>query len=197
MELEKPQRMKTFGLILEKAGNILEAVIYFASNKGKMRLPTIEEFVLSELVTSTGEYLSGRKDFSGYFRRRENGKHCLHNDNWQIKMSQFVEDLFSKFGGKLPREFSEALKQLVTLEHQYSHGEKWWDCLLYDFYKDQTKCNPMISTFSLSVEFVDRVESNILFLLTQEEIEHIKAIASCMERYVEEDLEFIKKQYHW
>ncbi len=72
--------------------------------------------------------------------------------------------------------FFKALRKLVTLEHYTDHGEKGWDCWLYIFYKNHVCRLPFVSTFSLSVEFVNEVENKTLLQLKSSEIKIIKKI---------------------
>ncbi len=87
-------------LLWEKANNILKALVYFASQKGKKKLPTIEEFVLSEVVAATVEYITGKKNYSGYFQRCPEGTHVLENYDWQIKTNCLINKTFSNLDEK-------------------------------------------------------------------------------------------------
>lgn len=169
--------------------NVFAVILYFASEMGKRRIPGIKEAIFYEFRNAIIEYLTGEAvsesfdQFPGF-------------DHWQIRSNKIIENAFENFGGKINIEIKEVLLGILTLNFQSDHGEKWFDCSLY-FWFSHSISKPPNSTFSLSVEFVERVKSKTIPMLDAKTIKHCEAIGVLMRKYLEEDVKYIQEHYHW
>lgn len=178
--------------------HVLEVLIYFASERGRNRLPTIEEFILSEVVAATIEYLTGAEYCFTYHRLEDGREYFTVADGWEWKTNKAMAEALDRFGDKLNPVLSETLKELTKLEFHYdAMGGKGHDSWLYTWYKHRICHILMVSTFSLSVEFVEKVKKEVIPLLDAETLQYCKAIATIMKKYIRQDVELIKRRYRW
>lgn len=198
MTQEKTDSLKEFFRKGEFQGHILEVLVYFASSMGKNRLPTIQEFILSEVVAATIEYLTG-KEYIFTYHRMENGKEYITvADGWEWKTNEALSKALKQCGDKLNPPFREAIAELTKLTiHHDQTGGRGYDSWLYTYYKLSICQSWMVSTFSFSVEFINKVKKDIIPSLEPETLKHCKAIARIMKKYVKQDIELIKRRYHW
>jgi hypothetical protein len=182
----------------EFQGHVLETLIYFASSFGKERIPTIEEFIRSEVIAATIEYLTG-KEYLFIYNRSEDGKELLTvASGWEWKTDKAMAEALEKYGAKLNQPLREALGKLteITTSHD-DWGDPGHHSWLYTWYKHQICQSWMVSTFSLSVEFIANTEKRVIPSLDKETLRHCKAIARIMKKYIKSDIKFIGKRYRW
>jgi len=198
MTQEKTDSIKEFFRKREFQGHILEVLVYFASNMGKNRLPTIQEFILSEVVAATIEYLTGKEHIFTY-HRMENGKEYITvADGWGWKTNEALDKALEQFGDKLNPPFREAIAELTKLTIHYDQTKRrGYDSWLYTYYKHSICQNWMVSTFPPSVEFINKVEKDVIPSLDSETRQYCKAIACIMKKYIKQDIELIKRRYHY
>ncbi len=172
---------------------VLETLLYYATEKGEKVLPTMGEFVLSEVSSAVIEYLT-EKECNFAYRR-------YGNDNlweWLSGNNKLIERVVRDFGGKLNADLQKTLMSLIRVSFDHDGaGDRVYFCWLTALYK-RCICDCRIkSTFSLSVEFIRKVENKTIPLLDEETIKHCQAIAKIMKKYINRDIEFIKKTYYW
>jgi len=179
-------------------GRILKVLVYFASDMGRIKLPTIEQFVLSEVVAATIEYLTG-DEYLFTYRRTQDGKELPGvADGWEWRTNEAMVQALEQFGSKLNPSLREAIKELTHLEF-YSDGimTKGYLNMIYTTFKHAICHSWLISTFSLSVEFIEEVRRSVIPSLNPETLRHCQTIAEIMKGYVERDVDLIKRRYHW
>jgi hypothetical protein len=179
-------------------GRVLEVLVYFASDKGEKSLPTIEEFILSEVVAATIEYLTG-KEYLFTYHRSENGEESVVSaEHWEWKANEAMAEAVKQFGGKLNSPLKEALQEMTELIMHFDEtGGRGYESPLYHYYKYQICQSWFVSIFSLPTEFVKKVERETISSLEPETIKHCAAIAKIMDKYIKRDLNLIKNRYHW
>jgi len=168
--------------------NVLRAILYFASDGGKKRLPTIDDFLTSEIVSATIEYLTEEEYSNGY--RKEQG---FQRGQWYRMTNNAMKEAFEKFGNKFNPALGEAIRTATEFHFQSDHGETWHENLFRWFPKRPS----MVSTYSLSVESSDYIKEKVIPSLDPDTVGHCKKIAKIMRKYLDQDLEFIKEHYHW
>lgn len=178
--------------------HVLEVLVYFASEKGQKRLPTIEQFVLSEVVAATIEYLTGQEYLFTYHRSENGTEYIREADDWEWKTNKAMAETLERFGDKLNPALRKALKELTEIKFSSdAMGWKGTNSSLYTWYKHSICFSGMVSTFSLSVEFINEVEREVIPELGAKTIRHCQAIAELMKKYLERDFDLIKRKYHW
>ena len=170
--------------------NVFAVILYFASEMGEHRITAVKEALYREFRDAVLEYLKSEpmklRSFDEFW----------NFENWEVDSNEILAHIFKCFGDKINSELKEALLGGLTLNFQFDHSEKWYDCSLY-FWFSHSISKPPNSTFSLSVEFVEMVKSKTILALDAETIKHCEAIGVLMRKYLEEDVKYIQEHYHW
>lgn len=185
---------KEFFEKMEFNRSILEVIIYFASKKGEKVLPTIHEFILSEIVAATIEYVTGEEQIST-FNRSSFGE--VPDLDWEWKTNEAMETTRLAGGRPLNPILGAALKELTFLRHTTdAMGDGGWGS---DLYLDWQLICPVImrSTFSLSVAFVGKVKKEVIPKIDAKTIRQCRSIAELMKRKIDDDVALIGRRYHW
>jgi len=169
---------------------IVEAILYFASDEGKKYLPSMSRVVLFEFIAAVAEYLSGEAGVETYLEGGGGGERIYRTNKETAK-------IFERFGEKLPSAVRTPIQELITLRFVSDHGEKWHENSFENWF--HTIAEPPIthSTFSLSVTTIEHIKTNAIPCFDAETINHLKAIADCMKKYIEKDLECIREHFGW
>ena len=176
----------------------LEALLVSSLSENNFRLPTIEEFILSEVVNGTIEYVggdAGQVDYQGSRLDRSTFEGRLHK--------YFESEMEAHSKGKLNPKIREAINKLCGCyyvdptgpDRPYPHTE------LYDHFRGPFGggiCQVIgRSTFSLPHDTFIKVQEKVLSSLSSPEKKNIIGIGKAMRKYVNRDLEFIGKTYNW
>ncbi len=193
------RKMNDFKKYVEEARyrkGILEAILVSSITEERYELPTIQEFVLSELVNGTIEYIGGDPGKVNYQRFRQGTfERCL----WGYYEEEIK--LYSK--GKLNPKIREAITKMVNYDIVDPSGpdRPYPKTELYTFFKGSMGggiCGVIMkSTFSLPQEITDKVKREIIPTLSNTERKTVEGIGKSMRKYIDEDLEFIKGRYRW
>jgi hypothetical protein len=174
---------------------ILEAILVSAIEEEALKLPTLGQFAISELVNGVIDYVGGnsRKILYKDFRMFPRSNHSLDKE--------FVDELFKYFKeevtpsrGKIDPKVKGILHFLVLPRSMTG------DTIFYfNFESGVGGICPMVttSTFSLPYTIVFKVKNDILPSLSRTERESVEGIGKSMRSYIKEDLEYINKNFHW
>jgi len=167
---------------------VFNVLLYLASDEGREPLPASEDVLVLEIAAGVIEFLSGRGDEVPTFDGR-NWRNC-----WQQEVNNMMlNTLFGKDGNELNPELKSALHELTRLESCYSHGEAWWESSIRYYLMCWECINPVKSTFSLSVPFVEGAKR--FFMLFPPDVKNqCLAIAEKMKLYIRRDIEQIRKR---
>jgi hypothetical protein len=176
--------------------SILEAILVSSITPENARLPTINEYILSEIVNGVVDYTGGR---AGKITYSDDG----FEDNTYIRHMQeyFREEMTNPHTALTPRIKSDLEKMLAFTFAPYDRGEGYYPVSeLYEFFN-----SPFIgicqagahSIFSLPYDLVMKVRNKTLPSLSEEEQKDILGIGKCMRKYIDEDMKDIGKTYHW
>lgn len=166
---------------------VLEGLLYLATDRGASSLPSLEEYLVSEIVAGTCEYVTGE------FQNGHSECEGFMRDSWISRVNRSLENLSSQT--KFSPALAEAIKSLAHIRWCHDHGESWW--------KSQIRCwlmfgehNRMQSTFAFTVSQARKIEES-LKTLDPDTLRHMENIAEIMKRYIKADLVYIAQHYRW
>jgi len=178
--------------------HLLEALLVSSVSEDRFRLPTIEEFILSEVVNGTIEYIGGNVGQIDYQKFR------FDRNSFERELNKYFEaEMRAHSKGKLNPKFKKAVTKLC--EHYYVNptgpDRPYPYTELYAHFKGFGGGGicPVImqSSFSLPQETIIRVQREVLPELSNPEKRDVEGISKAMRKYIDRDLEFIGKTYHW
>lgn len=182
----------------EHRRKVLEALLVAATPNGN-RLPTIEEFILSEVVNGTLEYVNAKAGEITYAKER--AKHA-DPKTYESKLYAYYHEEMRNTE-KLSENIRTAIGKLVeAVWHHPYPGDSYCDTDLHAQFKGFGGVGGICqviaqSTFSLPHELVLKVQKEIMPSFSESERKDIMCIGEAMRKYIKEDLEYIQKQYHW
>ena len=180
----------------EHRRNVLDALLVVAAPNGN-RLPTIEEFILSEIVNGAIDYLGGEAGEITYAKEKHIG------NSYESKLYAYYHKEIRDAQRKLDVDIGTAMDKLVEAVWHYSPpDDPYYDTDLYlqfmGFAGVGGICPVLMeSTFSLPYELVSKVRKEIMPTFSESEKRDITGIGKAMRKYIEEDLEYIREHYQW
>ncbi len=179
---------------------VLEAITYFCRTPKKPRLPTIEQYILAELVNAAVEYSTGKKGEIDY---RELNFSLGYRGAYECRAWDYYNKQLSGAEKPCP-EIRRAIDDLLE-PHFVSPGgpcDPYYNTDLYLCWKGFAGggiCNVVMqSSFSLDEETLRKIKRETLPSLPKQEMrDDCLSIGLLMRKYVQEDLKEIKKNYHW
>ena len=161
-----------------------------------LSLPTIKQFILSEVINGTIEYVEGDAGQITYTQQQRDPN--FSNSLFANRICNYFEEEIKNYRTELDPNIREAITQLVKYSPPQITGPELSDPYipLYDlFYNLHPPLT--ISTWSLPYKMVNKVNTQILPSLPNSERKDIEGIARCMRGYIQEDLKHIKEDYLW
>jgi len=166
--------------------HLLEAILVASITESSSKTPTIKEFILSEIVNGTIEYIGGR------FGKKDYQSHDYN--------SIFVVDMFKYLNSEmklrtkrtLDTKVATALKELCRT-HPVNPGGidiHYRTVDLYDIFEDICPISPQ-STFTPPYEMLIRIQKEFLPSLSPAEKNDIEGIGKAMRKYIDNDLAFL------
>ena len=174
---------------------LLEAVLVSSTNERNYKLPTIKEFILSELVNGTLDYIGTNAGEVIYSEHR--------SSTFEHKLFDYFTSKIKGFERKLDRSIRNAITQLATPRRIYPGGPReitggpYVTTILYDHYDGIVPIGIAQSVFSLPQGVLIKIQNKVLPCFTDGEGENVRGIGKSMRKYIDKDLEFINKTYHW
>ena len=172
--------------------NFLEAVLVSSITEENSWIPTIKEYVLSEVVNGTIDYIGGHGGKMNYQDRD-------HISIYELDMYKYLsKELKTRTFVKLHPKIKKVLNNLCTSNLVSPEGpdRPYQTVELYDFFRDVCPVSGH-SIFSPPYDTVIRVQNKIFPALSLEEIEDIEGIGKAMRPHIDKDVEYIKKNYSW
>jgi hypothetical protein len=179
--------------------NILEAILVESMTKNRLRFPTIKEFILSELVNGTIDYIEGKS------RQVEYQQFKLKSDIFERELYEsFESQMIAHSRGKLNPKVRRALMKLC--EDYYVHptgpdSRPYLHTELYTHFKGFGGGGicPIVmeSSFSFPYDAVIRVQKQVIPSLSAPERRDVEGIGRAMGKHIDNDLKFIGRKYHW
>ncbi|NOQ56259.1 MAG: hypothetical protein GQ477_05655 [Nanohaloarchaea archaeon] len=174
--------------------NILQALLYYSTTEDDFMLPTIEEFILSEVVNGTLEYLD--RD-AGKVRYRTRG---FDRNSFEKEIWNYFEEESSLSDREIDSDVMASIERMASYHIVYPDGPDgpYSTAGLYSCFKTVLPSGAgMSSTFSLSQEVIYRVKKEVILSLSEAVRGDVEGIGKIMRRYINEDLGYIRKKYRW
>jgi|SRR3989338_1781152 len=164
---------------------VFEGLLYLASDRGVNPLPSMWEFITSEIIGGTYEYVTDT-EFKYPWRN-------FRNSDWVNVVNKHIEILDGQ--NKFNPALAESIKHWTLAGWSRDHGECWWDNQIRFWFLFGGHIH-MQSTFALTVPQAREIEAD-LASLDPDTRRHMENIAEIMKKYLKEDIEHIRAHYHW
>ncbi len=176
--------------------NILESLLVSSRDDSNLYLPSIEEFILSEVINGAIKYVGAR---SGEIVYRAKG---FNESSFEKDIAAYFASELASAPKKLDSKIESALIKLTKPNLVRAPRERpYYETELYHFFKGFGDCGvcPVIiqSTFSLLHETVLRVNNKTLPKLSLAQRSDVEGISKAMAPFIAQDLKFIQTHYHW
>lgn len=171
---------------------LFETLLFVASEEGRVLLPSIEEALVLEVMSGTLAYVAG----SEVAEKVPLFHNLMQDVPRKHIVNEFMKEEMAKHGSSLHPSLSEALLKMTFFEFKSDHGERWHDTPLRWMLEFLQCRNPLRSTFSLSVIFVEEAKADKEQLLPDIQ-QQCEAIGIAMRPYVARDVKYIQENYRW
>jgi len=174
---------------------ILEALLVSSITEDNSRLPTIQEYILSEVVNGTIDYAGGNAGKINYQKFRHD------RNKYENELIKYFKEEMSETKGEMSPKIRESIQKMTDCHWVYvpEPGDNYPTCELYGCFRGFGGICPVTfhSSFSLPLELVVRVQKEVLPSLSKDERRDVKGIGKAMRKYINDDLEYIREHYHW
>jgi hypothetical protein len=170
---------------------VLKALLVAAAPNGN-RLPTIEEFILSEVVNGTIDYVNKKAGEITYVNERMKSDLNSYESKLYAYYHKEIRDTKRKLDANIGKTIDKLVK--AVWHHPYP-DDPYCDTDLYAHFNGFASVGQ--STFSLPYELVSEVRKEIMPTFSESEKRDITGIGKAMRKYVKEDLEYIREHYQW
>lgn len=165
-----------------------------ASIEGNATLPTIEQFILSEVINGTTSYIGGRASTIKY-------PNFLDENTFLREMHEYFTEQLKAKGDKLAPQTKAALESMLKPKPQHAPPDRpYLTTDLYQHFKGMASdiCPVThISSFSLSFDLVQKTRTETIPSFSEKERRDIVGIGRAMRPFINEDLTYIREHYHW
>jgi len=159
--------------------HFLEAVLVSSISDENSWIPTKKEYILSELINGTIDYIGGQAGKITY----NNSRFTDDSDIFELNMHKYLmKNIRSHKNMELGLNIEKVLKNLCSSNSVTEH-----DVELYDFFREICPVQGP-SIFSPSYETVLRVRKEILPSLSLQERANIQGIGYKMRQFMDQDM---------
>ncbi len=176
--------------------NLIESLLVCSIDKDSM-MPTIKEFILSELVNGTISYVGGDAGEIKY-------KDIRMLDHWQQSMKMLVNYFREGIGkkDKLDEKIKSTLLTLIKPQQERSPPDRpYLKNKLYDHligaFGEGIFSGIIKSIWSLPSDLIKNIQEKVLPNYSESERKDIIGIGKAMRPFIEEDLVYIGKHFNW
>jgi hypothetical protein len=190
--MEKVFDFELYKQNLKYRNNVLEAILFSSLTPERLRLPTGPEFILSELVNGTIEYIGGNAGKMNY-RNFEEGHY-----EFRRRMEKYLSEEMRKFSkGKLDPKIGNAVNKLCECYYPDSSDKTRVEVNFFSHFNWGICQSTNQSTFSLPYDLVIKTREKTIPSLSDSERKDVEGIGKSLGKYLDKDLEYIKKNYFW
>lgn len=191
------------------AGMIWWLVLWYASDEGRLEIPSEQQWLACELVATLIEEVEDRKFYYSWRHDRTNREQVQEWDEWP----SYVNAQLDKCRTRNPNAFSDAsvegqmrdlLKRFVQYKFSSDHDEKDWMSELKIFHEQAMANSCRQSKIVPRRELYDKADKHLCSIKGQRSKEFWCALPSwcreigvIMRPYIERDLAYIRKHYSW
>lgn len=182
----------------KELARVLHGVLFFASNEGKLTMPSVEKFILSEVVNGTIAYIGGEAG------RVTSLNHRLMPSGFEVQLWQYFQtemDAHSK--GKLNPRIRKAIYGLCEPHRRLEPAPDRGIYLSTELYAHfngvgHRFCGTFSqSTFSPEAGLIYHLKEEVLPEFSGAELRSIQGIGEAARPFVEEDVRYIRERFHW
>jgi len=173
--------------------NLLEALLVSSISKDDSRFPSIEEFILSEIVNGTIEYIGGNSGQKDYQKLR-------YIDGFEKEIGVYFEsEMNAHSQEKLDPTIRDALIKLCQYYYENPIGSDANQQPRTELYNHFAEICPVAaqSTFLLHQDNIIRARQEFISKLSDSEKKDIEGIGKTMRKYIDKDVKFIREKYYW
>ncbi|MFH1787180.1 MAG: hypothetical protein ABH811_00075 [archaeon] len=172
--------------------NILEAILVSSMDDNHLKFPRIKQFILTELINGFGEYVEDNSqeiDYYSYFEKNQ-----FERIAWNKIKRILKSDSSKKVDPKIRGAIGKMCKYRVV--NPDGPDRPYADTELYGLFKGFF-C-PGVGSSIFSPPY-DKVIETKKFMTSLPEFQKkdIEGIGKVMRDFIEKDLEYIRKEYHW
>jgi len=173
--------------------NLFESFLVCSMQKGRKEFPTIEKFLLSELINGVVTYVGGKVeqvDYWAYYFGDGGLEEKLVKEIFQREMT---EERRKKIQPKIMR----AIDKMINYSYVSPSGlsfDTFPYCEVYGFAGDIFGVPKPISYLTDNV--INRADE-MLTSLKEQERENVYGIGRVMRPFIEQDIDYIKRVYFW
>jgi hypothetical protein len=173
--------------------NILEAILVSSVDEKNSMLPNIQEFILSEVINGTIDYIGGTSD-ENYVKRRNDQKFGGYEKNIYENLEREIEKSEKKLSPKVQKAIFKLCKNNTISPDGPAANYTSTD--LYEFFRHILP-HTFTSKISMPMNLLYHTKHEIYPKLSPEEIQDIEGIGKAMRKHIDIDLEYIRAHYHW
>ncbi|MBU0959666.1 MAG: hypothetical protein KKB31_06995 [Nanoarchaeota archaeon] len=178
---------------------VFQATLVSSVNDKTYKFPTIDEYILSEFVNGVINFVGGNAGEVIYpqFDRIASDRY------FEIPIREYFDkEVTLDKKEKLSQRIARAVDQLLKVEGRWDAENKPYDDVdLYLHFKGRRFtgiCHEVMrSSFSLPQEVLIKVKNEIMPGLSEAEARDVVGIGQAMRPFIEQDLDYISKKYHW
>ena len=177
---------------MEYDRDILQALLYYSTTEDDFMLPTIEEFILSEVVNGTLEHL-GRDAGKVRYQDFRGDRNSFEKGIWDYFEKESV--LSDKY---IDPGVIASISRMVSYHIVYPDGPDgpYPKAGLYSTFKSVLPSGAgMSSTFSLPQGVIYHVRKEVIPFLSDAARVDVEAIGKIMRKHINEDLRYIREKY--
>lgn len=169
---------------------VLEGLMFLATERGMGRLPSMWEFITSEIVGGTYEFILDKEFEDTWVRFRG-----MCDDWWEKALNKRLNVVDGKkVKNKIDSALAEAIRHWTHLYWVHDR-DTWFENALRHWFLFGD-FNHMCSTFALTVPDARKIELD-LKELDSNILRQMEGIAEKMRKYIRRDLDYIKRNYRW
>ena len=185
------------GFSIENMGydrDVLQALLYYSTAEDDFMLPTIEEFILSEVVNGTLEYL-GRDAGKVKYQDFKGGRNSFERAAWDYFEEESV--LSDK---EIDPDVMASIGRMASYHIVYPDGPDgpYPKAGLYSTFKSvlfSGMC--MSSSFPLLQGDIYHIKKKVIPSLSEAARADVESIGKIMRKHINDDLGYIGKKYMW
>lgn len=182
---------------------VLESLLFCSKTDEKYEFPTIEQFILGEVVNATIEFIGGKVDLN-------KTDYKLNRFDFRLFESELTEYFQEQINIHKSKNLSPNIQNsIVSLTSAYrvspsGPDRPYFHTNLYTEFSispiplfTNYICNSRFQSIFTLDDKTNQIAQKFLKQLPEKEKQNITEISKIMRKYIEGDLKYIRKTYHW
>ena len=181
--------------------SVLESLLYFSIIGEHTKFPTPKNFIYNEVVRGLVSFVTGEEstfDNPEFERLRADGtRECTTHPVYEGNLWVYLTNELARGERKLRPETREVMIALLRPNmHNAQTGDKEFRPELYVHYR-RFPINPSRSTWDCTTPWREYLKSEVVPSLPAEVRDDVREIGMMMRKYIQQDLEHIRKKFLW